>query len=99
MHIVKLEELRANRRHNAEYVWTDLDVKKLNIAKENNLFYITLYNNDIYFINEKPCELLETLVEMYHPQDNQQPSLPIWKNWKKGSETIESIINKKNVNE
>lgn len=63
---------------NAIYQWTELDVKKLNIAIKNNLNFVRLYPNNIYFINEKPRELLEHLVEMYRQQDNQQPRRPIW---------------------
>lgn len=64
---------------NAIYTWAELDVKKLECAKKHNLNYVRLYNDDIYFINEKPRELLGTLVKLYHGQDNQQPRLPIWK--------------------
>lgn len=63
---------------NAIYQWTDLDVRKLDVAKQNKLNYVCLYPDDIYFINEKPRELLETLVCMYRQQDNQQPRRPVW---------------------
>lgn len=63
---------------NAIYQWTNLDVRKLNVAKQNNLNYVCLYSDDIYFINEKPRELLETLVDLYRQQANQQPRRPIW---------------------
>lgn len=76
---MKTEVINKPGYENAIYQWTDLDVKKLNCAINNNLNFVRLYPNDIYFINEKPRELLETLVELYHPQDNQQPRLPIWK--------------------
>lgn len=32
---------------NAIYTWTDLDIRKRNIAKENNLNYIELFSKDI----------------------------------------------------
>lgn len=63
---------------NAIYQWTDLDVRKLDVAKQNKLNYVCLYPDDIYFVNEKPRELLETLVGLYRQQDNQQPRRPIW---------------------
>ena len=76
---MKIESINKSGYLNAIYQWSDLDVRKLQCAINNNLNFVRLYPNDIYFINEKPRELLETLVNLYHPQDNQHPRLPIWK--------------------
>lgn len=45
--LLKMEEKAKTSKYykNAIYTWTDLDVRKLNIAKENHLNYIIIYNN------------------------------------------------------
>lgn len=72
---------------NAIYTWTDLDVRKLNTVNANKLNYLMWYPNNIYIINEKPCELLETLVNKIK-QDNQQLSIDYIIN--ESSSTIEN---------
>ena len=79
LNIWKEKAKTSDSYKNAIYTWTDLDVRKVEIAKRNNLNFVRLYPYGIYFINEKPRELLGTLVSMYSSQDNQQPRLPIWK--------------------
>ena len=41
----ELKSKNSDYYKNAIYTWTDLDVRKQEIAKNNNLNYITLYNN------------------------------------------------------
>ncbi|MBO5003887.1 MAG: hypothetical protein J6D03_01215 [Clostridia bacterium] len=47
-HSNRHKENKKSQYDNMIYVWTDLDVRKRNIAKENNLNYIEIWNIDEY---------------------------------------------------
>lgn len=50
--------------------WVLRDTKKLQVAQDNELNYLMLYADGLFYINKIPRELLETL----SMKDNQQPS-------------------------
>lgn len=49
----KIQETNSNYYKNKLYTWTDLDVRKLNILKQNNLNYKIIYTPNINYEEEK----------------------------------------------